>query len=99
MKNLPKPPALPSYMGSFDSVRLRLSTLRMTVEEKSQTSQDDRVEENQGLKLAAKGYRPLFYFITPRCAIPMLSRVVFFTRYIISSAWRMTSWGVLASCG
>ncbi len=26
------------------------------------------------------------YFITPRCAMPMLSRVVFLTRYIISSA-------------
>ena len=39
------------------------------------------------------------YFITPRWAIPILSRVEFFTRYIISSAWRITSCGVLASCG
>ena len=36
-KKLAKRGALPSYVGSFDSVRLRLSTLRKTVEEKSQT--------------------------------------------------------------
>ncbi len=36
---------------------------------------------------------------TPRDATPMLSRVVFFTTYIISSAWRMMSCGVWASCG
>jgi len=39
------------------------------------------------------------YFITPREAIPILSREVFFTRYIISSAWRIISRGDLASCG
>ena len=31
------------------------------------------------------------YVTTPRCATLMLSRVVFFTAYIISSAWRMMS--------
>ena len=31
VKKLAKRPALPSYVGSFDSVRLRLSALRMTV--------------------------------------------------------------------
>ena len=41
----------------------------------------------------------LFYFSIPLCAIPILSRVLFFTMYIISSAWRITSCGVLASCG
>jgi hypothetical protein len=47
----------------------------------------------------AKWQSRLPYFIIPRCAIPMLSRVLFFTRYIISSAWRMTSCGVFASWG
>jgi hypothetical protein len=40
----------------------------------------------EGLQLEAMSQKPLTYFITPRCAIPILSRVVFFTRYIISSA-------------
>ena len=31
--------------------------------------------------------------------MPILSRVVFFTTYIISSAWRMMSCGVCAACG
>src|ERR1700733_4138224 len=39
------------------------------------------------------------YFITPRCAIPILSRVEFLTMYIIPSAWRIRSWAVRASCG
>jgi hypothetical protein len=41
----------------------------------------------------------LIHFTTPRCAIPILSLVLFFTIYIISSAWRMMSCGDLASCG
>ncbi len=32
VKKLAKPPEVPSYVGSFDSLRLRLSALRMTVE-------------------------------------------------------------------
>jgi hypothetical protein len=47
-------------------------------------------------------HRPLltrYCSITPRDATPILSRVVFFTTYIISSAWRMMSCGVWASCG
>ena len=35
----------------------------------------------------------------PLCATPMLSRVEFFTMYIIPSACRMTSCAVCASCG
>src|SRR6266576_785416 len=37
VKKLAKRPALPSYVGSFDFVRLRLSALRMTVGGKSDT--------------------------------------------------------------
>src|SRR4051794_15417776 len=36
------------------------------------------------------------YFNKPCWATPILSRVVFFTTYIISSAWRMISWALLA---
>ena len=36
-----------------------------------------------GHRLLTAGH--LLYFITPRCAIPILSRVLFFTRYISSA--------------
>ncbi len=50
VKKLAKRPALPSYVGSFDSVRLRLSTLRMTVEGKVTHSQNDIVWAGIGLE-------------------------------------------------
>ena len=37
--------------------------------------------------------------MVPRPQTAMLSRVVFLTVYIISSAWRMRSWAFLASSG
>ena len=39
------------------------------------------------------------YFSIPCWATAMLSRVEFLTIYIISSAWRMISWELLASSG
>jgi hypothetical protein len=39
------------------------------------------------------------YRTIPCWATAMLSRVEFFTLYIISSAWRMISWVLLASSG
>ena len=39
------------------------------------------------------------HFSSPCCATAMLSRLEFLTMYIISSAWRMISWELLASSG
>jgi hypothetical protein len=64
----------------------------------------DRSRQERRSRMSSRGTAPKPkrqsrkpYFITPRCAIPMLSREVFFTRYIISSACRIISCGVFAS--
>ncbi len=47
----------------------------------------------------ALGIEDKSYFSIPCCATAILSRLEFFTIYIISSAWRMISWELLASSG
>jgi hypothetical protein len=69
-----------------------LAGIRRVEEVRDREAGDQETEEPRNRK-------PVGYFIIPRCAMPMLSRVLFFTRYIISSACRMTSCGVFASWG
>jgi len=47
----------------------------------------------------ALGISEKSYFNIPCCATAILSRLEFFTIYIISSAWRMISCELLASSG
>ena len=56
---------------------------------KTRGAQDDNAKVKLKSEFAAQIESPkpaARYFSTPRCATPILSRVVFFTKYIISSA-------------
>jgi len=88
------------WPANSESVQVALFTGERGGKPRNAACALQRIKRSEDYSIAKlQNHSILPYFITPRCAIPILSRVVFLTRYIISSAWRIISCASRASCG